>query len=111
MGAAGTKNTEEPRTERMELRVRPSAKRTSQRAIPLSVLSAADLAIKASRQLLTEHERVELTGADRDAFLDLITHRSFIILPLPVGKSDLDILVAAMGGMFEDRAALLHATV
>ncbi|MSP82573.1 MAG: DUF1778 domain-containing protein [Alphaproteobacteria bacterium] len=72
MRAARMKASEEPRTERMELRVRPSAKQAIQRAMALSGLSAADLAFQAARRVLDEHERADLAGADRDAFLDLI---------------------------------------
>lgn len=65
---------DEERTERMELRVRPSTKQTIQRAMALSGLSAADLACQAARQVIAEHERAVLSGADRDAFLDLIVN-------------------------------------
>lgn len=74
MGAVKTKERDEPRTERMELRVRPSAKQVIQRAVALSGLSAADLAFQAAQQVLAEHERIVLSGADREAFLDLIAH-------------------------------------
>jgi len=74
MPIAKDKRLEEERTERMELRVRPSAKQTIQRAMALSGLSAADLACQAARQVIAEHERTTLSGADRDAFLDLITN-------------------------------------
>src|SRR3546814_13278245 len=60
----------EPRTERMELRVQPSAKRIIQRAMAVSGRSAADLAYEAARRVLDEHERIVLTGRDRAAFLD-----------------------------------------
>lgn len=71
--AKDTRDGEE-RTERMELRVRPSAKQTIQRAMALSGLSAAELACQAARQVIAEHERTLLSGADRDAFLDLIAN-------------------------------------
>lgn len=72
MRAARRKENGEVRTERMELRVRPSAKQAIQRAMALTGLSAADLAYQAARQAIAEHERIVLSGADRDAFLDLI---------------------------------------
>src|SRR3546814_17273612 len=65
-------NLKEPRTERMELRVQPSAKRIIQRAMAVSGRSAADLAYEAARRVLDEHERIVLTGRDREAFLDLV---------------------------------------
>src|SRR3546814_17136953 len=58
----------EPRTERMELRVQPSAKRIIQRAMAVSGRSAADLAYAAARRVLDEPERILLTGRAREAF-------------------------------------------
>lgn len=72
MPAARARATAEARIERMELRVRPSAKRTIRRATALTGLSAADLAYRAACQAIAEHDRIVLAGADRDAFLDLI---------------------------------------
>src|SRR3546814_13747110 len=65
-------NLKEPRTERMELRVQPSAKRIIQRAMAVSGRSAADLAYETARRVLDEQERIVLTGRDREAFLDLV---------------------------------------
>jgi uncharacterized protein (DUF1778 family) len=65
---------DEARTERMELRIRPTAKRTIQRAMALTGLSASDLAYQAARRAIDEHERIVLVGADREAFLDLIAN-------------------------------------
>jgi uncharacterized protein (DUF1778 family) len=72
MSVSRSKEAGEARTERMELRVRPSAKRAIRRAMALSGLSAADLAYRAACQVIAEHEHIVLTGADREAFLRLI---------------------------------------
>jgi uncharacterized protein (DUF1778 family) len=62
----------ERKTERMELRLAPSAKQVIQRAMSASGLAAGDLAYEGARRVLEEHERMILTGADRDAFLDAL---------------------------------------
>jgi uncharacterized protein (DUF1778 family) len=62
----------EPKKERIVLRVTPSAKQLIQRATAVSGLSAGDLAYEGARRVLDEHERMVLTGADRDAFLDAL---------------------------------------
>ena len=59
----------ETKSERLELRVTPSAKRVIQKAAALSGLSAADLAYEGARRVLNEHEHMELTEADRKVFL------------------------------------------
>ncbi len=59
----------ELKKERIELRVAPSAKLLIQRAMAVSGLTAGDLAYEGARKVLDEHERMVLTGADRDAFL------------------------------------------
>jgi uncharacterized protein (DUF1778 family) len=59
----------ERKTERMELRLAPSAKQVIQRAMSASGLAAGDLAYEGARRVLEEHERMLLAGADRDAFL------------------------------------------
>lgn len=59
----------ERKTERMELRLAPSAKHVIQRAMAATGLAAGDLAYEGARRVLEEHERLVLTGADRDAFL------------------------------------------
>jgi uncharacterized protein (DUF1778 family) len=59
----------ELKKERIELRVAPSAKLVIQRAMAVSGLTAGDLAYEGARRILAEHERMELTGADSDAFL------------------------------------------
>jgi uncharacterized protein (DUF1778 family) len=58
----------ELKKERLELRVAPSAKQLIQRAMAVSGLTAGDLAYEGARRVLDEHERMELVGADRDAF-------------------------------------------
>lgn len=55
--------------ERIELRVASSAKAVIRRAMAVSGLSAGDLAYEGARRVLEEHERMVLSGADRDAFL------------------------------------------
>ena len=62
----------ELKKERIELRVAPSAKELIQRAMAISGLTAGDLAYEGARQVLADHERMELIGADRDAFLDAL---------------------------------------
>jgi uncharacterized protein (DUF1778 family) len=70
MKAAATQRARgELKSERLELRVTPSAKRLIQRAAAVSGLSAADLAYEGARRILAEHERMELTEADRKVFL------------------------------------------
>jgi uncharacterized protein (DUF1778 family) len=59
----------ELKSERLELRVTPSAREVIQKATALSGLSAADLAYEGARRVLDEHERMELTEADRKVFL------------------------------------------
>ena len=62
----------ERKTERMELRLAPSAKQVIQRAMSATGLGAGDLAYEGARRVLEEHERMVLAGADRDAFLDAL---------------------------------------
>jgi uncharacterized protein (DUF1778 family) len=62
----------EHKTERMELRVAPSARKVIERAIAISGLAAGDLAYEGARRVLDEHERMELAGADREAFLEAV---------------------------------------
>jgi uncharacterized protein (DUF1778 family) len=59
----------ETKKDRIELRVAPSAKQIIQRAMAVSGLTAGDLAYEGARRVLDEHERMVLSGADRDAFL------------------------------------------
>jgi len=59
----------ELKKERIELRVAASAKLLIQRAMAVSGLTAGDLAYEGARRVLADHERMVLSGADRDAFL------------------------------------------
>lgn len=77
----------ETKSERLELRLAPSAKQLIQRAMSVSGLNAGDLAYEGARRVLDEHERMVLTGADRDAFLEAVRNP-----PEPT-----DALVAALG--------------
>lgn len=63
------KSGREIKRERLELRVGASAKELIQRAMSVTGLTAGDLAYEGARRVLDEHERMVLTGADRDAFL------------------------------------------
>jgi len=76
----------ELKRERMELRIAPSAKELIQRAMAVSGLTAGDLAYEGARRLLDEHERMLLTGADRQAFLEALRNP-----PAPTAK-----LIAAL---------------
>jgi uncharacterized protein (DUF1778 family) len=76
----------ELKKERLELRVAPSAKRLIRRAMAVSGLTAGDLAYEGARRVLDEHERMVLTGADREAFLDAVLNP-----PAPTAK-----LIAAL---------------
>jgi uncharacterized protein (DUF1778 family) len=62
----------ELKKERLELRLTPSAKQLIQRAMAVSGLTAGDLAYEGARRVLVEHERMVLSGADRDTFLDAV---------------------------------------
>jgi uncharacterized protein (DUF1778 family) len=62
----------EYKTERLELRVAPSAKKVIQQAMSVTGLAAGDLAYEGARRILDEHQRMVLSGADRDAFLAAI---------------------------------------
>lgn len=65
----------ERKTERMELRLAPSAKQVIQRAMSATGLAAGDLAYEGARRVLEEHERMLLAGADRDAFLEALRNQ------------------------------------
>lgn len=62
----------ERKKERLELRVTASAKDLILRAMAVSGLTAGDLAYEGARRVLDEHQRMLLTGADQDAFLQAI---------------------------------------
>ena len=65
-------SSRELKKERIELRVAASAKAVIQRAMAISGLTAGDLAYEGARRVLDEHERMALSGADREAFLDAV---------------------------------------
>lgn len=64
----------ELKRKRIELRVAASAKELIQRAMAVTGLTAGDLAYEGARRVLEEHERMVLTGKDRDAFLDAVAN-------------------------------------
>jgi len=64
----------ELKRERIELRVAHSAKQLIRHAMAVTGLTAGDLAYEGARRVLDEHERMVLTGKDRDAFLDAVTN-------------------------------------
>lgn len=74
MATTAPAQTREPKKDRIELRVAASAKALIQRAMSVSGLTAGDLAYEGARRVLDEHERMLLTGADRDAFLDAVVN-------------------------------------
>ena len=63
----------ERKRERLELRIAPSAKALIQRAMAVTGLTAGDLAYEAARRAIEEHERMLLTGSDRDVFLEAVS--------------------------------------
>jgi uncharacterized protein (DUF1778 family) len=65
----------EYKTQRLELRLAPSAKKVIQQAMSVTGLAAGDLAYEGARRLLDEHQRMILSGADRDAFLAAISRK------------------------------------
>lgn len=62
--------TTERKTERLELRVTPTAKEAIQQASALSGLTPGDLAYDAARRILSEHGGMRLSLADARAFYD-----------------------------------------
>jgi uncharacterized protein (DUF1778 family) len=70
--AARKKTGRELRSQRLELRVAASAKAVIQRAMAVSGLPAADIALQGAKHLLEDHERMVLRGADREVFLDAV---------------------------------------
>lgn len=68
------KAARELKKERLELRIAASTKDLIQRAMAVSGFSAGDLAYEGARRILEEHERMVLSGADRDAFIDALLH-------------------------------------
>ena len=73
--AAPKKPASQPReykTQRLELRLAPSAKKVIHQAMSVTGLAAGDLAYEGARRLLEEHQRMVLLGVDRDAFIAAI---------------------------------------
>lgn len=68
------KSSREIKRERIELRVGASAKELIQRAMAVTGLTAGDLAYEGARRVLDEHERMVLTGADREAFFKALVN-------------------------------------
>jgi uncharacterized protein (DUF1778 family) len=66
----------EHKTQRLELRLAPSAKKVIQQAMSVTGLAAGDLAYEGARRILDEHQRMVLSGADRDAFLAAVGRKS-----------------------------------
>jgi uncharacterized protein (DUF1778 family) len=62
----------EYKSQRLELRLAPSAKKLIQQAMSVTGLAAGDLAYEGARRLLDEHQRMVLSGTDRDSFLAAI---------------------------------------
>lgn len=62
----------ERKTERMELRLAPSARRVIERASAVSGLAAGDLAYEGARRVLEDHDRMVLLEEDREAFLKAV---------------------------------------
>jgi uncharacterized protein (DUF1778 family) len=63
----------ESKRQRIELRIGASAKQLIRRAMAVSGLTAGDLAYEGARKVLDEHERMLLTGSDREAFLKAVS--------------------------------------
>lgn len=79
MPTARNKVTSKPKreykSERLELRIAPSAKRVIQQAMSVTGLAAGDLAYEGARRILDEHQRMVLSAADRDAFFAAIERK------------------------------------
>ena len=54
------------------MRVAPSVRRVIEAASAISGLAAGDLAYEGARRVLEDHERMRLTGADREVFLEAV---------------------------------------
>src|ERR1700739_3242111 len=65
----------EYKTQRLELRLAPSAKRVIQQAMSVTGLAAGDLAYEGARRLLDEHQRTVLSAADQEAFFTAIERK------------------------------------
>ncbi len=69
---AKQKQKRELKSQRLELRVAPSAKAVILQAMAVSGLPAADLALQGAQRVLEDHERMLLRGADREVFLEAV---------------------------------------
>lgn len=72
MTATRKSTPREHKTERIELRVAPSVRRVIDQAIAITGLAAGDLAFEGARRVLEDHERLLLSGADREVFLEAV---------------------------------------
>jgi uncharacterized protein (DUF1778 family) len=59
----------ERKSERMELRMTPTARDVIERAMAFSGLSAGDLAYEGARRIIEDHERMVLADADRESLV------------------------------------------
>jgi uncharacterized protein (DUF1778 family) len=66
------KSDTDAKSQTLELRLAPSAKKVIQQAMSVTGLAAGDLAYQGARRLLDEHQRMIFSGADSDAFLAAI---------------------------------------
>ena len=72
MPASRRNQSVERKTERLELRVAPSVRKLIEQASAISGLAAGDLAFEGARRVIEDHDRMRLTGADREIFLAAI---------------------------------------
>lgn len=72
MSAPRRSHAVERKTERLELRVAPSVRKVIEQASAISGLAAGDLALEGARRVLQDHERMRLTGDDRETFLEAV---------------------------------------
>jgi uncharacterized protein (DUF1778 family) len=64
--------TAERKTDRLELRVTPSAKEVIQRACAVSGLSPGDIAYEGARRILQDHGGMRLSDADAKVFYEAL---------------------------------------
>ena len=62
----------ELKSQRLELRVTPSAKAIILQAMAVSGLPAGDLTLQGAKRVLEDRERMILRGADREVFLEAV---------------------------------------
>jgi len=70
---ASSKVLRELKSERLELRVAPSARAVIEQATAISGLSAGDLAYQGAQRVLEDHDRMVLRGQDREVFLKALS--------------------------------------